>query len=899
MVSSDKNLSWKDLLIEVLNELGGEAHLEAIYRQIENNPKGKVLSKRYKSTIRAIMERHSSDSQNFEGEDIFYNKNKGKGIWGVRDRSGVRHTMQQMDMETYSEFDPSHAEGKKYVSTALVVREGQAGFRKKMLHRFSSQCCITQCAVKDVLQASHIAPYKGKLSNNPTNGLLLRADMHNKISHKTTDKNTISLSPTRFINRELSWLAFNERVLEQAASKQNPLLERVNFLSISSTNLDEFTMVRVAGLMDHIRADSDLISDDGLTPAAQLASINERLHSITNLQQKIWDSLHAELLVDGIHIIEQSDVTPAEVKWLKQYFLENIFPVLTPIAIDPAHPFPFLPNLGIAQLFLLAGGKKKKEQIAIIPFPQKLPRFTTLPASGKKKSGTRLIRLEDIIELNRNILFPHTEQVASTLVRIIRDSDLDIEDEADDLIRYFERAVKRRKRGRIIRIKIASETPVNLTQFILSQFQVESADTVSTQGMIGLGSLSEIYELNRPDLKFPQFTVRFPERISDFGGDYFAAIEAKDMVVHHPFETFDVVVQFLRQAARDKDVISIKQTLYRTSQDSPIVQALIEAAEAGKSVTAVVELKARFDEEANLKWARDLERAGAQVVYGFVHLKTHCKISLVTRRVEGKLRSYVHFGTGNYHPTTAKLYTDLSFFTCDIPVCHDVAQLFNFLTGYAPPQSLKKLIIAPKDMRADLLKLIDKEIAFAKAGKPAAIWAKMNALVDPAIIDALYNASQHNVKIEMIVRGICCLRPGVKGLSENIQVRSMIGRFLEHARIFCFAHGHPLPSPDAKVYISSADWMPRNFDWRVEALMPIENPTVHSQIMGQILVANIKDEKNSWLLQEDGSYNRIASTEKSFSAHEYFMHNPSLSGRGKALTKAKTAIKDLYRLREK
>lgn len=713
------------------------------------------------------------------------------------------------------------------------------------------------------------------------------------------NKQLTSNSSTRFINRELSWLAFNERVLEQASNKDMPLLERINFISISSKNLDEFTMVRIAGLMDHIRLKSNLVSDDGLTPAEQLTCINDKINTITHLQQGIWSSIQTELSGHGIKITNRDNLTKQEIKWLKKYFLENIFPVLTPIAIDPAHPFPFLPNLGLAQIFLLTRGNKKNEQIIVVPFPQKLARFTILPILDKKSAETRLIMLEDIIELSFKELFPRSEKLASTLIRIIRDSDLDIADEADDLVRYFERAVKRRKRGRIIKIKIASDTPENLMQFILSQMQVESTDIISSQGMIGLSSLSEIFCLDRPDLKFPQYNVRFPERITDYNSDYFAAIEAKDIVIHHPFESFDVVVEFLRQAARDKDVISIKQTLYRTSQDSPIVQALIEAAEAGKSVTAVVELKARFDEEANIKWARDLERAGAQVVYGFVHLKTHSKMSFVTRKIDGKLCSYVHFGTGNYHPATAKIYTDLSYFTCDKIICHDVAQIFNFLTGYAPPQSLKKIAIAPQSMRKNLIKLIDKEIGFAKNGKPAAIWAKMNALVDPQIIDALYRASQNNVKIELIVRGICCLRPGVPGLSENIHVKSMIGRFLEHSRIFCFSGGNAMPSPDARVYISSADWMPRNFDWRIEAMLPVENPTVHSQVMGQIMVANLNDDKNSWILQPTGEYSKVAFTEKSFSAHEYFMNNPSLSGRGKALTKSKSSHKDAYRLQDK
>ena len=619
------------------------------------------------------------------------------------------------------------------------------------------------------------------------------------------------------INRELSWLAFNERVLYEAKNTVNPLLERINFLAISSNNLDEFIMVRVAGLLDHIRHQSDHVSEDGMIPQEQLTLINERITEVIANQQLTWEALHAELTENAMSIVTIEDLSPQDIRRLKSYFMENIFPVLTPIAIDPAHPFPFLPNLGLAQLFLLERGKNKQEQIAIIPFPQKLFRFTEL---SDKQGNVRLIKLEDIITLNSEVLFPDAHNTASTVFRVIRDSDFEIEDEADDLVRHFEYAVKKRKRGRIIRIKLQKATSSDLLKFIMAQMQIEEGDILYEPHLVGLSSLQEIYRYDRPQLKYVPYNVRFPERIYDHHGDYFKTIEAKDMVVHHPFESFDVVVQFLRHAAQDKDVISIKQTLYRTSQDSPIIKALIEAAEAGKSVTVIVELKARFDEEANIKWARDLERAGAQVIYGFVNLKIHSKISLVTRKGEdNKLRSYVHFGTGNYHPMTAKIYTDLSFFTCDKTICRDIALIFNFLTGYAPPKKLAKMVIAPRDMRLTLINLIQKEIAFAKAGKPAAIWAKMNALVDKEIIEALYTASQANVQIDLIVRGICCLRPGVKGLSDNIRVKSLVGRFLEHARIYCFANGSALPSPDAKVYIASADWMSRNFDWRVEAMM--------------------------------------------------------------------------------
>lgn len=698
-----------------------------------------------------------------------------------------------------------------------------------------------------------------------------------------------ALEPEHYINRELSWIAFNRRVLELAERRETPLLERVRFLSIGAKNLDEFMMVRFAGLKEQVRHGVGDRSPDGKTPEEQLEAIHAAMARLTLDQQRCWLEVKNELAREGITILRGAELGARDRQWLTHYFMEEIFPALTPIAVDPAHPFPFLPNLGVTQLFELKKVKTGKVNIAVLPFPQKLPRF--VPLQGKT---ARFVPLEDVTELFVGTLFPGFEKTDSGLFRILRDSDLEISEEAEDLVRYYEKAIKQRRRGRVIRIKAMSPVSPRLLDYFAEQMDVEQAeDMVEVQGMVGLASLSELYDCARPELKYPPFEARFPERITEYAGDCFAAIHAKDIVVHHPFESFDVVVQFLRQAAADPDVISIKQTLYRTSKDSPIVSALVEAAENGKSVTALVELKARFDEEANIKWARDLERAGVQVVFGFLNLKTHAKISLVTRREQGRVRSYAHFGTGNYHPTTAKTYTDLSFFTSDPSLCCDAARLFNFITGYAEHETFEKLIYAPHMLRKSLMRLIEEEKEHARSGRPAAIWAKMNALVDPAIIVALYDASQAGVQIDLVVRGICCLRPGIPDVSENIRVKSIVGRFLEHARIFCFGAGYGLPSPEARVYISSSDWMPRNFDGRVETMVPVENPTVHAQVLEQIMVANMKDDKQSWLLQTDGTY-LPAERQVNFCAHDYFMTNPSLSGRGKAL--GRSGKKQLMRL---
>ena len=684
----------------------------------------------------------------------------------------------------------------------------------------------------------------------------------------------------RYFNRELSWLAFNRRVLEEACNAAHPLLERLRFLSISGSNLDEFFMVRVAGLLGQQLQGVEQRSADGMTVAQQLSAIVAEGDALVDSQQAVWRDLVAALAGEGISVLGEEAIDDELTEWLATHFREQLFPILTPQALDPAHPFPFIPNGGLSVIFDLVRTSDDEPIRELVLLPSSIARFVRLPGDAP-----RFVTIEAVLKRFSGQLFPGYEVKAAAAFRILRDSDIELEEEAEDLVLYFRSAIKRRRRGRVIRLEMETGIGAELEQVLKEELGGARAILTETGGFLGLGDLAMLVEVERPDLKFTPYSPRFPERIREFGGDCFAAIRAKDIVVHHPYESFDVVLEFVKQAAADPDVIAIKQTLYRAGKQSAVVNALIAAAEAGKSVTAVVELKARFDEEQNLLWASALERAGVQVVYGFIDWKTHAKVSMVVRREGGAFRTYCHFGTGNYHPVTARIYTDISFFTADPKVGRDAAAIFNYVTGYVEPGKLELISISPRDLRNRLMALVDGEIAHATAGRPAAIWAKMNSLVDPAIIEKLYEASIAGVEIDLIVRGICCLKPGIEGMSTRIRVKSVVGRFLEHSRIWAFADGEALPNDGAKLFISSADWMPRNFDRRVEFMLPVLNETVHDQILDQVMVASLIDNEQSWELRPDGRYDRVdRGSARAFNLHHYFMTNPSLSGRGAAVS---------------
>lgn len=666
--------------------------------------------------------------------------------------------------------------------------------------------------------------------------------------------------PDHMINRELSWLDFNARVLEEAQDETNPLLERLKFLAIFSSNLDEFFMVRVAGLREQTFggiAPQD-VPADGLEPIAQLHEISQRTRQLVAEQSRCWnDSIRPQLEAEGIRLLKSEQLSSQQNKSLDKFFTQRVFPVVTPMAIDPSHPTPRFHNRG---LYIAANLKRRAgigpaSLFAVVQLPGVLPRFVPVAP----ESSTDFVLLEEVVGNRLSELFGGYDIAEYGTFRLTRDMDVDLlEQEGDDVLRAIEARLRARQRSEAVRLEVSSNLSRTLRDMVVTKEFIYNGSTTESRGydevypIDGMLDMTGLFELvkqvSRDDLSDPPFTPRMPERLGA-GSDIFARIAEHDILLHHPFDSFRPVVNFVQQAARDPDVLAIKQTLYRTSGDSPIIQALIEAAENGKQVTALVELQARFDEANNISWARQMERAGVHVVFGFMAMKTHSKLAMVVRQEGKKVRRYVHLGTGNYNPTTALLYTDIGLFTADRDIADDATALFNFLTGYSQQASWKKLIISPMNLHERTIELIDEQAARAAAGKGARILAKLNSLVDPETIHALYRASQAGVPIDLVIRGICCLRPGLPGISENIRVRSIVDRFLEHSRIAIFGEG-----AHEQVFASSADWMPRNFERRVEVMFPIEDPEIRRRIVEEIMPVYLADNQRARLLDSDGTY---------------------------------------------
>lgn len=665
--------------------------------------------------------------------------------------------------------------------------------------------------------------------------------------------------PSLYINRELSMLEFNYRVLEEALDPTVPLLERVKFLAIFANNMDEFFMIRVSGLREQVAAGVIETPADGLTPAQQLAAIRRRLLPMFEQQYACYsDVILPDLMEHDVYVLAYSDLTQDHQEALQLYFRQEIFPVLTPLAVDPGRPFPHISNLSL-NMAVLMRDRHGQDRFARVKVPQTLPRVVPVhnimqQYMNRHTEDRKFVFLEEIISANLEQLFPGMEILEAHPFRVTRNADMEIEeDEASDLLETIEAGVRQRRFGRVIRLEVRSDMPTYLLDMLKGYLYVERSDIYQLDGPLGMSQLFDLASIDAPDLKFAPFMPQLASDISQaLHEDVFAFLREQDVLLHHPYDSFLPVVQFIRAAANDPQVLAIKATLYRVGSNSPIVNALLEARENDKQVAVLVELKARFDEENNIVWARKLEAQGVHVVYGLLGLKTHCKVALVIRKEDEGLRRYVHLSTGNYNATTARIYTDIGMITCQEQLCADASELFNRLTGYAPAAAYQKLMVAPEHLRPEFAKLIEREIAHARAGRTARLIFKMNALVDPKLIRRLYEASIAGVQIDLLVRGICCLRPGIEGFSENIRVTSIVGRFLEHSRIYYFENGG-----EAEIYMGSADLMPRNLDRRVETIFPVDNPLLRRRIYDEILLIQMRDNLKARELTSDGTYRRL------------------------------------------